>query len=32
MVMTGVEAMAAFLRIKPTLSFFKNSSYPSFDV
>ena len=26
MVMTGVDAMAAFLRMKPTFSFFKNSS------
>ena len=32
MVMTGVEAMAAFLRMKPTFNFFKNSSYPSFEV
>ena len=29
MVMTGVEAMAAFLNIKPTLRTFRKSSYPS---
>merc|ERR1719180_503146 len=32
MVMTGVEAMAAFLKMNPTFSFFKKSSYPSFEV